>query len=177
MTSSRQAAGPESMGWVRRHAWWGLVAVSLLLVLFGLTDIASGAAADVGIPQGLTGKTIEELEAESPAAFLMFDFTSRTQGFSLVIVGILLAVIVLIPFRRGERWAWWTLWALPAWAAAVPIFYLVAGVQPGEPPPPPLVSGPIVAIGCAAILMVTRSPSGIHSSAAIDRQGVDRADR
>lgn len=78
---------------------------------------------------------------------------------SLALIGGLLAVIVLIPFRRGERWAWWTAWALPIWAAAVPVFYLVAGVQPDKPPPPPIVSGPIVAVVCAAILLVTRPRS------------------
>ncbi|MFN2418831.1 MAG: hypothetical protein ABR593_07905 [Candidatus Limnocylindria bacterium] len=144
------------MGWLQRHAWWGLLAVSVTLILFGVADMASGARADALIPQGLTGKSIEELEAESADAFGLFDFASRTNGWSLVLLGALLAVIVLVPFRRGERWAWWTAWALPIWAAVIAMFYLVAGVDPGRPPPPPMVSGPVVAILCAAILLVSR---------------------
>ena len=140
----------------RRHAWWGLFAIALIFVLFGITDIASGAAADVAIPEGLTGKTIADLEAESHDAFRMFDFSTRVNGWSLVLIGVLIAVIVAIPFRRGERWAWWTAWVLPVYSAVVPIFYLVAGVQADQPPPPPLVSGPIVAVVCAAILLFTR---------------------
>jgi hypothetical protein len=144
------------MTWLRRHVWWGLLAVSVSFVLFGATDIASGAAADALIPQALTGKTIQQLEAESADAYGMFDFGVRINGWSLVLLGVLLALIVLIPFRRGERWAWWALWVLPIWAAVVPVFFLVAGVQPDQPPAPPMVSGPIVAIMCAAILLVTR---------------------
>ena len=140
------------MGWLGRHAWWGLLVVSVLFVVFGIIDIASGAAADVGIPQGLTGRTIAELEAESADAYAMFDFVTRVNGWSLVLLGALLSVIVLVPFRRGERWAWWTAWALPIWAVAVPVFYLVAGLAPGQPLPPPLISGPIVAVLCAAVL-------------------------
>lgn len=141
---------------LRRQGWWGLLAISTMLALFGVIDIVSGAAADIAIPQGLTGRTIDELEAESPDAYGLFDFAARSNGWSLVLLGVLLAVLVLIPFRRGERWAWWTAWALPIWAAGVPIFYLVAGIQPDQPPPPPMVSGPVVAILSAAILLLTR---------------------
>ena len=35
-------------------------------------------------------------------------------GISWVGFEILALVIILIPFRRKERWAWWTLWVLPA---------------------------------------------------------------
>jgi hypothetical protein len=143
------------IGWLGRHAWWGLLLISVILILFGATDVASGAAADVGIPQGLTGKTIAELEAESADAYRMFDFMTRVNGLSLILLGALLAPIVLIPFRRGERWAWWTAWVLPVWAAVVPVFYLVAGLAPGQPPPPPVISGPIVAVLCAVLLVVS----------------------
>ena len=91
------------MGWFTRHGWWGLFAVALMLVLFGLTDMASGAAADPAIPQGLTGMTIEELETEGAAAYGLFDFSARVNGWSLVLLGTLFAVIVFIPFRRGEE--------------------------------------------------------------------------
>jgi peptidoglycan/LPS O-acetylase OafA/YrhL len=146
------------MSRLRRHAWWGLLAVSVLVAIFGVTDIAAGAAADVGIPQGLTGRTIEELEQESADAYRMFDFGIRTNGWTLAVLGTLLSILVLIPFRRGERWAWWALWALPIWAAVVPIFYLVAGVRADQPPPPPMVSGPIIAALCAAILFLAAPP-------------------
>jgi hypothetical protein len=75
------------MVWLRRHAWWALLAVSVMLLLFGATDIASGAAADELIPQGLTGRTIEDLEAESPDAFGLFDFAARINGWTLVLMG------------------------------------------------------------------------------------------
>ena len=35
-------------------------------------------------------------------------------GISWVGFEVLALAIILIPFRRGERWAWWTLWLLPA---------------------------------------------------------------
>ena len=34
-------------------------------------------------------------------------------GISWVSFEILALVVILIPFRRGERWAWWALWLLP----------------------------------------------------------------
>ena len=34
-------------------------------------------------------------------------------GISWVGFEILALVLILVPFRRGERWAWWTLWLLP----------------------------------------------------------------
>ena len=141
------------MRWLERHSWWGLAFVAVVLVIFGVTDIISGAAADRAIPLGLTGMTIEELEAQSPAAYRMFDFFTRVNGWSLVLVGVLVSTILFIPFRRGERWAWWTMWLLPAWAIGAAVFYVVAGVQADQPPPPPLVSGPIVAVLTAAILL------------------------
>ena len=34
-------------------------------------------------------------------------------GIALVGFNILALVMTLIPYRRGERWAWFTLWMLP----------------------------------------------------------------
>lgn len=35
-------------------------------------------------------------------------------GISWIGFEILALIVILIPFRRGERWAWFTLWLLPA---------------------------------------------------------------
>ena len=34
-------------------------------------------------------------------------------GTALVGFNVLALVVILIPYRRGERWAWYTLWMLP----------------------------------------------------------------
>jgi len=143
------------MNWLRRNAWWGLVAIAAVFVLFGVVDIASGAEADPAIPLGLTGLTLTELRAESAIGVELYDFVTRLNGWSLILLGGLLAVILLVPFRRGERWAWWTMWSIPAWSIGVAVFFVVAGVQPDVPPPPPMVSGPIVAVLSAAILLLS----------------------
>ena len=144
------------MNWLERNAWWGLLALTLVLVVFGLTDMVVGPAADVGIPIGLTGLSLSELEAESAAGYRLFDFFTRTNGFSLLLLGLLGSAILLFAFRRDQRWAWWTMWLLPAWSLGVATFYILAGVEPKQPPPPPMVSGPIVAALSAAILLVSR---------------------
>ena len=144
------------MGWLARHGWVLLFGLALTMVIFGVTDIAAGATADPAIARALTGMTLAELEAESAAAYGLFDFMTRVNGWSLVLIGGLLAAIVFIPFRRGERWAWLVTWALPLWAAAVPLFYIATGLAAGEAPPPPMISGPIVAIVSAGLLLVTR---------------------
>jgi hypothetical protein len=152
------------MKWLERHAWWGLLFITLLFVAFGVGDIIVGPAADVGIPVGLTGMTPDELEAESAAAYRLFDFFTRVNGASLALSGLFATAILLFGFRRNQRWAWWTLWLVPVWATGVLVSYLIAGVQPDQPPPPPMISGPILAVLAAAILLVSaprffRSPS------------------
>ena len=143
------------MRWLERHAWWGLLFVTVTPAIFGVTDVLVGPAADRAIPMALTGMTLEELQADGPASYRLFDFFTRANGFSLLIAGLLGSAILLFAFRRDQRWAWWTMWLLPAWALGVVAFYLVAGVEPDQPPPPPMVSGPIVAVLAAATLLVS----------------------
>jgi len=140
------------MNWLQRNSWWSLVAIAGLLLLFGVLDVAAGVDADPAIPLALSGMTVDELRADSAIGLELFDFMTRANGWSLVLLGALLLTILLVPFRRGERWAWWTMWAIPLWAGGVALFYVVAGVQPDVPPPPPMISGPILAVLSAAIL-------------------------
>jgi hypothetical protein len=143
------------MGWLERHAWWGLLVIMLAFVAFGVTDLLEGAAADRAIPLGLTGVTLEQLQADGGPAYRLFDFFTRANGISLLLVGLWGTAILLFGFRRNRRWAWWTMWLLPAWAASALALYLVFGVDPNQPPPPPMISGPIVAVLAAAILAVS----------------------
>ena len=40
---------------VRRRAWWFLVLVAVVLVIFGIVDMATGAQADPGISLAIAG--------------------------------------------------------------------------------------------------------------------------
>ena len=66
-----------------------------------------------------------------------------------------MSAILLFAFRRRERWAWWVMWTLPAWAASAFALNLVYGVAPGQAPPPPMISAPIVAALAVAILLLS----------------------
>ena len=153
------------MEMVRRRAWWLLIVFAGAITIFGAQDIVFGAAADRAIAFGLTGRTHEELLAESADTYRMYDFTARTQALTLVAAGLLLLGILLVPYRAGESWAWRLMWVLPAWALSVPVMYLIYGLVPGAPPPPPLVSGSIVGVLSVAVLLTDHrrfagAPSG-----------------
>jgi hypothetical protein len=141
----------------RRRAWWALVSLTVLLALFGIGDVIIGPAFDPGIALGLTGLTHAELQAESAAGYLLLDFYTRAGGANLVVMGVALTAIVLVPYRAGRSWAWWTLWLFPAWTAAVFGLNAAFGVAAGQAPPPPMLSGPILgAIAVAALLLDRR---------------------
>ncbi len=139
---------------LRRRAWWYLVAFSVLIGLFGVGDVIGGISVDPGITTGLSGLTLAELQAESAAGYRLYDFASRAQGLVLVIVGALLTLILVIPYRAGMRWAWLAMWMLPAWAFGVLGLYLAFGVDPRQPPPPPMVSGPLLGGIAVAVLLL-----------------------
>lgn len=143
------------MDGLQRNAWWGLFATAVLLALFGAGDMISGVANDPAVPLGVVGKTAAELEAESASAYRMYDLTLRGGGMTLVMVGTLMAAILLFAFRKGQRWAWWTMWLLPAWAFVASVGIALIGVAPGQEAPPPLISGVILGILATAIQLVS----------------------
>ena len=54
-------------------------------------------------------------------------------GLASIGLGLFGGLIVLIPFRRGERWAWSVLWFYPVFW----VVHLVAELPPGQGPHPP----------------------------------------
>jgi hypothetical protein len=143
------------LDWLRRHSWWGLLGIATLLVLFGIGDLLIGFTWDPGIPVGLVGLTPTELEGQSADAYRMLEYGTRSGGLSLILSGGLFTVVLLAGFRRNQRWAWRTMWAMPAWMASAVLLNLAFGVAPGQPPPPPLISGLILMIVAAMILIIS----------------------
>jgi hypothetical protein len=141
---------------VRRRLWWVLPALSVVVVVFGVSDLLVGIASDPSVTVAIIGLTPSELEAASAPGYRLADFLVRTRGLEVAAFGLLLTIVLLVPYRAAQRWAWFAAFILPAWAIAVSLAFLSFGMAPGQLPPPAMVSGPIFAVLSAVVLVVDR---------------------
>lgn len=141
------SANPKTETFFERHAWKVFFGLSIIIVLFGLGDMLTGGStfqdAEAPTLKGISGMTWEQLGAASPNAATMIDYLVRAGGASLFVVGLFSLSVALTGFRRGERWAWYTMWLWPFWLVLIILLLLSAYKQSGPGVPPPLVSGSI----------------------------------
>ena len=141
------------MRWLERNAWWLLLAMAVLSAVFGFGDLVSGAPDNT---QAVTGQTNDELAVQSGHAYRLIEVGVRAGGLQLMLIGALLAAIALFGFRQNLRWAWWAMWSIPIWTAAVVALHLAVGISPGQTAPPPVFSGAIFSALTGGILLVSR---------------------
>lgn len=141
MSSSSARSGPTDTrdGFWVRHGWKFLLSLVLVIGLFGIGDVRSGLDADPAIPEGVAGMSPDEITESAPDIARLVDLQVRSGGIQLIVIATLWTVVLAIPFRRGERWAWWLMWTFPAWSLAVAVGFLFVELQPGHPIPPPAI--------------------------------------
>lgn len=85
-------------------AWGGMAAVFLdrLLGPGGRNILVAGY-------EGFTKGSWADLMKTTPMAASYMDMLFRTYGWFNVVIGLMGSAIAITAFRRGERWAWWTL--------------------------------------------------------------------
>ena len=136
--------------------WWLLPALSVVLVIFGVSDVLIGITSDPGITVAIIGLTPTELETVTTEGYRLADFMVRTQGLALAAFGLVLSAVLLVPYRAAQRWAWYAAFILPAFAILAPLTYLVFGLAPGAQPSPPMISGPVFAAISVLLLVADR---------------------
>jgi hypothetical protein len=139
-----------------RHAWKVLLGVSLMVGYFGVGDMLGGAAdlqnGETVLMHSITGMSWNELQAASPKVANLIDMKFRTDGAALSMLALLSMAICLTGYRRGERWAWYALWALPLWMLLTVVFILMVKKQPDSGTPIPIISGSILSVICVSML-------------------------
>jgi len=135
---------------IDRNDWTVFALLSVIVVLFGVGDIAMGGSAyadgESALFSGITGATWDELKAADPAVARLIDGHVRSGGTHLLFIGLLSLAVSVFGLRRRQRWAWLTMWRWP--------LYLVLGVTtlamtekvPGAGVPVPMISGTIFLI-------------------------------
>jgi hypothetical protein len=155
-TITKVLSNTKSVPFFERNAWKILLGVSLLIGYFGIGDMVGGASdlqnGETVLMHSITGISWNELRAVAPAAANLIEWKFRSEGASLFIVAVLAVVICLTGFRRGERWAWNGLWAIPLWLALNTLNILTAITRPEYGIPVPVISGAIFFVVWVAML-------------------------
>ena len=107
---------------LQRFAWVLLAISGLPLVIFGIGALLFGLAfsdTPVGLPGGpdavasTAGVPWGQVVAEDETAVTLLRGVSRVAGLAFLALGVLVMAVASIPFRRGQRWAWFALWVVP----------------------------------------------------------------
>jgi cell division protein FtsW (lipid II flippase) len=61
----------------------------------------------------MTGLSLSEMNAKVPGILNYISSISRQLGNFLLALGVLLMGIAAVPYRKGEKWAWYICWILP----------------------------------------------------------------
>ncbi len=113
-TAEGSARGRRTRGW-RLVGLALLVLLGLLYVFGAVSDLT--ADADRGLPtdhagtfKALTGTGFPQLAAATPGVTSYTTLLERGYALHELTFAALFLVLLLVPFRRGQRWAWWTAW-------------------------------------------------------------------
>lgn len=153
---SRNPSDADRPGFWPHHSWKFLLGLVVVIGLFGVGDLLRGMDADPAIPVGITGMSPDDIRANSEPLARLLDLQVRSGGLQLMAISLVWSIMLVVPFRRGERWAWYAMWTYPLWAVAVAVFFLFIELQPGVPPPPPAVSGWVLFVLAAMLLLASR---------------------
>ncbi|GLV54459.1 hypothetical protein KDH_13060 [Dictyobacter sp. S3.2.2.5] len=96
-------------------AWILLMLIGGFFLFASLSDLTSDAR--VGLPSdhlevfhSITGMTWNAAKIASPRITSYTTLLEVTYAVHELVFGLLFLVIVILPFRRRARWAWWACW-------------------------------------------------------------------
>ncbi len=127
---------------VRRFAWLAILIADAGLLAWGaMAALAPERLPGPGgmpiLPAGYEGYTTgswREFATSSPRAAGFMSVLFRVYGAYIVAFGLLAIAIAAVPFRRGDRWAWWALLIgnTLAFGSAMAYDWTVAAIGPWE---------------------------------------------
>jgi hypothetical protein len=105
-----------------KYGWVVYLLLGLLWLVVGLTQVFNpdGLLEDEALH--VTGMSSSELEASCPEATNLVRFIFGAVGMLKTSWSLLVLAITLTGYRRGEKWAWYTLWLVPALLVGQGIF-------------------------------------------------------
>jgi len=97
-----------------KYGWVIYLALGLLWLVVGLNQIFFPDGLIDNEVQRVTGISLSELEASNPVSIELVRFLFGAIGNLKMSWSFLVLAITLTGYRKGEKWAWYTLWLCPA---------------------------------------------------------------
>jgi hypothetical protein len=109
----RTRAGVKNEKVYEKYAWTLLFAIGLLVLVGGVPH-SLGINTDPETVERIIGMTLNEFKVSSPGFFDLYTFYFRFGGLSDVGVAFFIMAISLTAYRKGEKFAWYAMWFIPA---------------------------------------------------------------
>jgi hypothetical protein len=100
-----------------KHAWLIFLIIGIMAAAAGLPH-ALGVNTDPTLVQSISGQTIDEIKNSQPLFFNLYNFYFSGGGLSDLGFAFFLIVISLTAYRKGQKWAWYAFWFVPAYFLA-----------------------------------------------------------
>ena len=96
-----------------KYGWVILLALGLLWLVVGLYSVFLPEGVFETDVQSVTNMSWSELKASSPVAANFVIFIYGLLGLLKLSWAFFVLAITLTGYRKGEKWAWYTMWAVP----------------------------------------------------------------
>ncbi len=96
-----------------KYAWLILLALGLLWLVVGLYSVFLPEGVFETDVQSVTNMPWSELKASSPVAADFVIFIYGQLGLLKLSWSFFVLAITLTGYRKGEKWAWYTMWSVP----------------------------------------------------------------
>ena len=129
----RTSAGVMNEKVYEKYAWIILFAIGILVLVGGVPH-AFGINTDPETAERIIGMTLNEFKVSSPGFFDLYTYYFRFGGWSDVGVAFFIMAISLTAYRKGEKFAWYILWFIPAFfigCAAITMSTTTMNVESG----------------------------------------------
>ena len=97
-----------------KYGWVVYLFLGLLWLVVGLTQVFNPEGLLDNEAQHIAGMSLSELEASFPDATELVRFLMGAVGMLKTSWSFFLLAVTLTGYRKGEKWAWYTLWLAPA---------------------------------------------------------------
>lgn len=122
-----RARGRWLVAFAMRHAWLGFIAIGVLGLAFGAILYATAQPPELETFERVTGISWAEAQQSLPGMAEYVSITLLSEAQFLLAFSVFLIALAVVPYRKGERWAWYGLWVVPILLVTLGLRVFLAG--------------------------------------------------